>query len=95
MSTTVELTRLAVWAVSCWHPGRAASLSMVGRARRSDSRGAVGGHAAGLEVAAGARRNGVRRVIFAHIGRPTIRAIDAGARPPFGEFGREGHRYRL
>jgi hypothetical protein len=57
--------------------------------------GAVGGHAACLQVAADARRNGVRRLVFAHIGRPTIRAIDAGARPPFGEFGREGHRYRL
>jgi hypothetical protein len=33
--------------------------------------------------------------VFAHIGRPTIRAIDAGHRPPFGEFGRDGRRFRL
>jgi hypothetical protein len=57
--------------------------------------GGVGGHAAALDVADEARRRGVRRLVFAHIGRPTIRAIDAGARPPFGEFGRDGARYRL
>lgn len=52
--------------------------------------GGVGGHAAALEVAAEARRRGVRRLIFAHIGRPTIRAADAGRRPPFGRLGRDG-----
>jgi hypothetical protein len=26
--------------------------------------------------------------VFAHIGRPTIKAIDAGLQPPFGETGR-------
>ena len=29
----------------------------------------------------------VRRLVFAHIGRPTIAALDAGQVPPFGEFG--------
>ncbi len=57
--------------------------------------GGVGGHAACLQVAADARRSDVHRLVFAHLGRPTIRAIDAGARPPFGEFGQEGRRYRL
>jgi hypothetical protein len=52
--------------------------------------GGVGGHASTLEVAASARRRGVRRLVFAHIGRPTIRAIDAGLRPPFGELGHDG-----
>jgi hypothetical protein len=43
---------------------------------------------AGLLVEA--RRRGVRRLVFAHIGRPTIRAMDAGRRPAFGTFGRDG-----
>lgn len=55
--------------------------------------GGVGGHASALDVAAEARRRRVRRLVFAHIGRPTIRAIDAGERPPFGEFGSDGARY--
>ena len=55
--------------------------------------GGVGGHAATLDVAAEARRRGARRLVFAHIGRPTIRAMDSGLRPPFGEFGRDGATY--
>jgi hypothetical protein len=55
--------------------------------------GSVGGHAPALTVARQAKERGVRRLVFAHIGRPTIRAIDAGAVPPFGEFGRDGGVY--
>ena len=40
-----------------------------------------------------AARYGVRRLAFAHIGRPTIAALDAGQGPPFGEIGVEGGRY--
>ncbi|MEX2142636.1 MAG: hypothetical protein WD894_25505 [Pirellulales bacterium] len=58
-------------------------------------RGGVGGHAATLEVAREAAEQDVQRLIFAHIGRPTIRAMDAGQRPPFGEFGKDGAVYRL
>jgi hypothetical protein len=58
-------------------------------------RGGVGGHASALDVAQEARRRGVRRLILSHIGRPTIRAIDAGLRPPFGTFGEEGKVYVL
>jgi hypothetical protein len=47
----------------------------------------TGGHAAALTVAEQAIRHGVRRLVFAHIGRPTIAALDAGQVPPFGEFG--------
>ncbi len=36
------------------------------------------------------QEHGVRRLVFAHIGRPWIRAIDAGLDPPFGEWGDEG-----
>jgi hypothetical protein len=66
-----------------------------GWARPIRFRGAVGGHAAALQVAADARANGVRRLVFAHLGRPTLRALDAGELPPFGEIGREGATYEL
>jgi hypothetical protein len=56
-------------------------------------RGGVGGHACAIEVARVAQLHGVKRLVFAHIGRPTITAIDAGHRPPFGEFGRDGDVY--
>jgi SHS2 domain-containing protein len=56
------------------------------------ARGA-GGHAATLDVAQAAMAAGVRRLVFAHIGRPTIRALDAGHRLPFGEIGIEGRTY--
>ena len=55
--------------------------------------GGVGGHAAAVDVAIEARRRGVRRLVFAHIGRPTIRASDAGLRPPFGTLGRDGQAF--
>lgn len=57
--------------------------------------GGVGGHAAVLETADRARRRGVRRLVFAHIGRPSIRARDASLVPPFGEWGEQGRLYRL
>jgi Beta-lactamase superfamily domain len=57
--------------------------------------GGVGGHAAAVEVARAARARGVRRLVFAHIGRPTIRAMNAGQHPLFGEFGFHGAVYRL
>jgi hypothetical protein len=56
-------------------------------------RGGVGGHLYTLAVAEAARRHRVRRLVFAHIGRPTLRAIDRGETPPFGEFGADGRRY--
>jgi hypothetical protein len=57
--------------------------------------GGVGGHLNVLATADAARANGVRRLVFAHIGRPSIRAIDAGARPPFGEWGVEDRAYHV
>jgi hypothetical protein len=51
--------------------------------------GGVGGHSCVLDVAREARERGVRRLVFAHIGRPTIRASIAGERPPFGELGHD------
>jgi hypothetical protein len=58
-------------------------------------RGGVGGHASVKQVAQEALKPKVKRLVFAHIGRPTIRAIDAGKQPAFGEFGVEGKVYRL
>jgi len=55
----------------------------------------AGGHAAALTVAEEAISHGVQRLIFAHIGRPTIKALDNGQVPPFGEFGADGSRYTL
>lgn len=47
--------------------------------------GGVGGHMDVLAVARAARRRGIRRLVFAHIGRPTLRALARGEKPPFGE----------
>jgi hypothetical protein len=57
--------------------------------------GGVGGHAPLLEVAEEAQRHHVRRLIFAHLGRPSLRALDRGERPPFGEIGEVGRTYWL
>jgi hypothetical protein len=57
--------------------------------------GGAGGHAAALRVAEQARRAGVRQLVFAHIGRPTLRALDRGEVFPFGERGCENQVYRL
>ena len=56
--------------------------------------GRVGGHAPVAEVCASAARHGVRRLVFAHVGRPTLAALDRGLRLPRGELGREGRTYR-
>lgn len=93
--------RRVVWAPELWRlPRWVAGADVVfadaaGWSRPIRFRGGVGGHAAALAVAARARALGVRRLVFAHIGRPTIRAIDAGQRPPFGELGRDGERLSL
>jgi hypothetical protein len=58
-------------------------------------RGGVGGHAAALAVCRAARRHGVRRLVLAHLGRPTIRALDRGERPRFGVPARDGQVFRL
>ena len=55
----------------------------------------VGGHAAALDVAEAAQAMNVARLVFAHVGKPTIRALDAGNSFPFGELGQEGVTYEL
>lgn len=91
--------RRIVWAPEFWRfPRWAARADIVfaeaaGWSRPIRFANGVGGHAPVLDVVRAADRLGVRRLVFAHIGRPTIRAIDAGLRPSFGEFGRDGRRY--
>ena len=93
--------RTAVWAPEFWEfPSWANSTDLMfadaaGWSRPIRFRGGAGGHAAVVDTAERARRAGVRRLVFAHIGRPTIRAIDAGSPPAYGEIGREGADYYL
>jgi ribonuclease BN (tRNA processing enzyme) len=65
-------------------------------------RGGVGGHLDALSVQRAARAAHVKRLVLAHIGRPTIREIDRGTHPSFGELARDGqifqpraHRQRI
>ena len=92
-----------VWAPEYWEfPAWAASADLMfadaagWRQPIRFARG-VGGHASALASSSEAKRLGVRRLVFAHLGRPTVRAIDAGESPPFGEFGFDGmtFSYRL
>jgi hypothetical protein len=57
--------------------------------------GGVGGHLDAVHVARSALRHGVRRLVFAHIGRPTLRALDRGEEPPFGELAVDAQRFVL
>jgi hypothetical protein len=57
-------------------------------------RGSVGGHLDALSVQRAAQTAGVERLVLAHIGRPTIRAIAGGWRPSFGELGHDGQTFR-
>jgi hypothetical protein len=93
--------RTVVWAPEYWiFPPWAAGADLMfadasGWNRPIRFPGGVGGHAAVLQTAADAASAGVRRVVYAHIGRPAIRAIDAGLRPPDGEWGEQGRTYQL
>jgi hypothetical protein len=58
-------------------------------------RGGVGGHASVEQVARDALQYKIRRLVFAHIGRPSIKALDAGKRPLFGEFGTDRRVFRI
>lgn len=57
-------------------------------------RGGFGGHAPVQRTRLDARNAGIRRVVFVHIGRPTIRAIDAGQTEGL-EFARDGQVFEL
>jgi hypothetical protein len=93
--------RSAVWAPEFWRfPDWADGADLMfaeaaGWNRPIRFRGGVGGHACVAEVAAEAARRGIARVVYAHIGRPSIRAIDAGLQPSFGEWGVEGRTYTI
>jgi hypothetical protein len=91
----------AAWAPEFWtFPEWAAGVDLMfadaaGWNRPIGFAGGVGGHACVRDVADEARRAGVRRLVFAHIGRPSIRAIDRGERPSFGLWGHDGAEFRL
>jgi hypothetical protein len=91
--------RRVVWAPEFWaFPSWADGADLMfadgaGWNRPIRFRGRVGGHACVLDIADQARRSGVRRLIFAHIGRPSIRAQDQGLRPPYGSWGEGGRTY--
>ncbi|MGP3950075.1 MBL fold metallo-hydrolase [Streptomyces sp. 7N604] len=92
---------VAVWAPEFWEfPAWAAGADLMfadaaGWDRPIRFRGGVGGHASVRETAEAAVHHGVRHLVFAHIGRPSIRAMDAGLRPGVGEWGTEGRTYML
>lgn len=93
-------SRVVVWAPEFWEfPDWAAGADVLfadaaGWDRPIRFPGGVGGHAHVHRVAGDAQRHDVRRLVFAHVGRPSIRAMDAGKEPPFGEWGVEGRTYR-
>jgi len=93
--------RRAVWAPEFWvFPQWAAGADLMfadaaGWRRPIRFARGVGGHACVADVAAAARRAGVHRLVFAHIGRPSIAAIDANLHPPFGKWGTEGSVFLL
>jgi hypothetical protein len=93
--------RIAVWAPEFWRfPDWADGADLMfaeaaGWNRPIRFRGGVGGHASVTQVAREAARRGIARVVYAHIGRPTIRAMDEGLRPSFGEWGIEGRTYTI
>lgn len=91
--------RRIVWAPEFWtFPDWAAGADLMfadaaGWHRPIRFAGGVGGHSSVLATAEEARRSGVGRLVFAHIGRPAIRARDAGQDPPYGEWGIEDRHY--
>jgi hypothetical protein len=90
-----------VWAPEFWaFPAWAADADLMFAEASSWNRpirfrGGVGGHAPVRDVGAEAARNRVGRLVYAHIGRPCLRAMDAGLTPEHGEWGREGRTYVL
>lgn len=91
----------AVWAPEFWEfPGWAAGADLMfadaaGWDRPIRFRGGVGGHACVRDVARAARRARVRKLVFAHIGRPSIPAIDRGEVPEFGRWGVQDEAFEL
>ncbi|NIQ54519.1 MAG: hypothetical protein GWN71_14410, partial [Gammaproteobacteria bacterium] len=72
-----ERGRRVVWAPEFWEfPEWADGADLMfadaaGWRRPIRFRGGVGGHACVLDIAHEARRRGVKRLVFAHIGRPS------------------------
>lgn len=92
--------RRVVWAPEFWvFPEWAAGadlafLEAAAWKRPIRFRGGVGGHATVQHTLQEATRTKVRRVVFVHIGRPTIRAIDSGEAESL-EFAADGQVFEL
>jgi len=90
----------AVWAPEflifpAWAAGAdIAFLEAAAWARPIMFRGGVGGHAPVQRTRLEAAEADVRRAVFVHIGRPTIRAMDAGEADDV-EFARDGQVFEL
>lgn len=88
--------RVVVWAPEFYRfPGWARGADLMfaeasGWDRPIRFAGGVGGHLDVVSVAKAARHARVKRLVFAHIGRPTLRALGRGSRSPFGEFATDG-----
>jgi hypothetical protein len=93
--------RRVVWAPEFWQfPAWATGADLMfadaaGWNRPIHFAGKVGGHASVHDTARTAREHGIQRLVFAHIGRPSIHAIDQGSDPHFGEWGVEGRTYQF
>lgn len=85
-----------VWAPELWRfPRWAAGADLMFAEAASWSRpirfaGGVGGHMPALEVARRAHAAGVKELVLAHIGRPSIRAREAGEVIEGAEWGSDG-----
>lgn len=98
----IEVGRaVVVWAPEFWEfPAWAAGADLMFAEaaawdRRIRFRGGVGGHAHVQEIGREAARHGIGRLVYAHIGRPCLRAMDRGLEPAYGEWGVEGRAYAV
>lgn len=83
------------WSFPAWAAGAdLAFLEAAAWSRPIRFRGGVGGHAPVQRTATEASAAGIARVVFVHIGRPTIRALDAGE-ASYLEFAKDGQSFEL
>jgi hypothetical protein len=86
-----EFAEFPPWAAGC----ALMFAEAAGWSRPIHFRGGAGGHMGALAVAEEAKRHRVARLVFAHLGRPALRALDRGEKPGFGEVGADGRLYVL
>ena len=85
-----------IWAFPAWAAGVDLMFAdAAGWNRPIRFAGGAGGHMPAVPGAEQAPEHRVARPVLAHIGRPSLRAIDAGYRLPFGEWGEPGRTYQF